>query len=82
MRIDFESTEWNKEYNINRCLVTGYGKTESEKHILRQLDMKIILNNECQSTLRRYTRLGRKFRLQEGSMCAKADEIGEMIFTF
>lgn len=78
-------TSWNKDvekFNITNCLITGWGENakgiKKDKKLLRRVDLQIVRSNDdCRKTLTRYTKLGRRFRLHEGSICAVGEENGE-----
>jgi secreted trypsin-like serine protease len=56
------------------CFATGWGKDKFGKEgeyqiILKEIDLPVVDNNQCQSSLRQ-TRLGGKFKLDESFLCA------------
>ncbi|CAG9863828.1 unnamed protein product [Phyllotreta striolata] len=62
----------------NRCYSTGWGKDKFGKQgkyhdILKKIDLPVVTNTHCQSSLRK-TRLGRLFQLHSSFMCAGGEK--------
>lgn len=61
----------------HQCVTTGWGKNAYKgghySNILKEVSLPIISNYDCQKRLRR-TRLGPRFRLHDGFMCAGGEE--------
>ena len=60
-----------------RCYVTGWGKDAFKdgnyQHVLKEVRVPVVRNDICESMLQR-TRLGPRFELAEGFLCAGGEE--------
>ncbi|UYV69958.1 hypothetical protein LAZ67_7001324 [Cordylochernes scorpioides] len=64
-------------FENHECVVTGWGKNSFKggryTNIMKEVNLNVLDNHQCQNMLRK-TRLGRRFLLHEGFLCAGGEE--------
>lgn len=65
--------------DTDRCIVNGWGKDKFGKEgeyqvVLKEIDLPIMNNTQCQYNFQTKTRLGRRFKLHPSFICAGGEE--------